>query len=71
MQSATFTPMRPAPLCGGSDCGSAAFLAPNGARTARNTTVQFADLGYSDSMVCCERALVVLGRLRVLPCCFA
>lgn len=50
-QSAHFQPFRPAPACGGSDCGSAAFLAPNGFPAARNTTVQFADLGYTDSTV--------------------
>ena len=36
--TAGFKPMRPAPACGGSDCGSAAFLAPNGSPAAKNTT---------------------------------
>ena len=45
--TAGFKPMRPAPACGASDCGSAAFLAPNGSPAAKNTTVMFADLGYT------------------------
>ena len=41
--------MRPAPGCGGSDCGSAAFMAPNGSPGPKNTTVSFTDLGYSST----------------------
>ena len=45
--SDTFEPMRAPPGCGGSDCGSVAFLVPNDSDQPCNSTVLFTDLGYS------------------------
>ena len=48
-KSATFQPFRPAPRCGGADCGSAAFMVPNGGQAPKNSTVLFSDFGYTQA----------------------
>jgi hypothetical protein len=64
-KTAAFQPARPPPQCGGSDCGSAAFLVPNGGAQPRNATVFFTDLGYQPGQAAMVRDAVAQRDLGV------